>query len=119
LAFPALAQAQQLQDRAGRVGFDWDDIRGVWDKLYEEVQELHDAKNETEIQDEVGDLLFAAVNLARWLKVDAESALRGTNQKFKRRFAHVEKRAREAGRQLMDMKLPEMDLFWDEAKKLE
>ncbi len=119
LAFPALAQAQQLQDRAGRVGFDWDDIRGVWDKVYEEVQELHAAKDEAETQDEVGDLLFAAVNLARWLKVDAESALRGTNQKFRRRFAHVEKRARETGQQLMDMKLPEMDLFWDEAKKLE
>jgi tetrapyrrole methylase family protein/MazG family protein len=119
LAFPALAQAQQLQDRAGRVGFDWDDIRGVWDKLYEEVQELHEAIDETQTQDEVGDLLFAAVNLARWLKVDAESALRGTNIKFRRRFSHVEKRARESGRQLMDMKLPEMDLFWDEAKKME
>ncbi len=119
LAFPALAQAQQLQDRAGRVGFDWEDIRGVWDKVYEEVQELHSARNETEVLDEVGDLLFAAVNLARWLKVDAESALRNTNMKFKRRFAHVEKRAREAGRQLMDMKLSEMDYFWDEAKGLE
>ena len=119
LAFPALAQAQQIQDRASRVGFDWDDIQGVWDKVYEEVQELHAAKNEAEIQDEVGDLLFAAVNLARWLKVDAESALRGTTLKFRRRFAHVEKRARESGRQLMDMKLPEMDLFWDEAKRLE
>lgn len=119
LAFPALAQAQQIQDRAGRVGFDWDEIQGVWDKLYEEVQELRSAKGETEIQDEVGDLLFAAVNLARWLNVDAESALRGTNLKFRRRFAHVEKRARESGRQLMDMKLPEMDLFWDEAKRVE
>ena len=63
--------------------------------------------------------MFAAVNLARWLKVDAESALRGANLKFRRRFSYVEKRARETGRQLMDMKLSEMDEFWDEAKKLE
>jgi tetrapyrrole methylase family protein/MazG family protein len=117
--FPALGQAQQIQDRAARVGFDWEDIQGVWDKLNEEIGEVRAASTPEELEGEVGDLLFAAVNLARWLKVDAESALRGTNLKFRRRFSHVEKRARETGQQLPDMKLPEMDLFWDEAKKLE
>jgi len=117
--FPALGQAQQIQDRAARVGFDWDNIQGVWEKLHEEVGEVQAASSEAERIDEVGDLLFAAVNLARWLKVDAESALRGTNLKFRRRFSHVEKRARETGRQLLDMKLAEMDVFWDEAKSLE
>ena len=117
--FPALGQAQQIQDRAAHVGFDWDDIKGVWDKLHEEVEEVQAAATEAERMDEIGDLLFAAVNLARWLKVDAESALRGANLKFRRRFSYIEKRARETGRQLMDMKLSEMDEFWDEAKKLE
>ena len=117
--FPALGQAQQIQDRAARVGFDWDTIQGVWDKLSEEISEVRTATTQAELEGEVGDLLFAAVNLARWLKVDAESALRATNLKFRRRFSHVEKRARETGQQLPDMKLPEMDLFWDEAKKLE
>ena len=117
--FPALGQAQQIQDRAARVGFDWDDISGVWEKLHEEVGEVQAASNEAEQMEEIGDLLFAAVNLARWMKVDAESALRATNLKFRRRFSHVEKRARETGRQLADMKLAEMDVFWDEAKKLE
>jgi tetrapyrrole methylase family protein / MazG family protein len=117
--YPALGQAQQIQDRAARVGFDWDNIQGVWDKVHEEIAEVREASSDAERVDEVGDLLFAAVNLARWLKVDAESALRGTNLKFRRRFSHVEKRARESGRQLMDMNLPEMDVFWDEAKKLE
>ena len=116
---PALGQAQQIQDRAARVGFDWDDISGVWEKLHEEVGEVQAASNEAEQMEEIGDLLFAAVNLARWMKVDAESALRATNLKFRRRFSHVEKRARETGRQLADMKLAEMDVFWDEAKKLE
>lgn len=117
--FPALGQAQQIQDRAARVGFDWDEIQGVWDKLREEVEEVQAATTGAERMDEIGDLLFAAVNLARWLKVDAESALRGANLKFRRRFSYVEKRARETGRQLMDMKLAEMDVFWEEAKKLE
>lgn len=117
--FPALGQAQQIQDRAARVGFDWDDIQGVWQKVHEEVAEVQAAANDAERTDEIGDLLFAAVNLARWLKVDAESALRGTNLKFRHRFSHVEQRARETGRQLADMKLAEMDVFWDEAKSLE
>jgi tetrapyrrole methylase family protein/MazG family protein len=117
--FPALGQAQQIQDRAARVGFDWDDIQGVWEKVHEEVGEVQAAANDAERMDEIGDLLFAVVNLARWLKVDAESALRGANLKFRRRFSYVEKRARESGRQLADMKLAEMDVFWDEAKRLE
>jgi tetrapyrrole methylase family protein/MazG family protein len=117
--FPSLAQAHEIQDRAARVGFDWDDIHFVWEKLHEEMGEVQAAATPEERQDEVGDLLFAAVNLARWLKVDSESALRSTNAKFRRRFSYIEKRARETGRVLSDMKLTEMDVYWNEAKSLE
>lgn len=116
---PALAQAWEIQDRAARVGFDWDNIDGVWEKLHEEVEEVRTAATLEQQQEEIGDLLFAAVNLARWMKVDGESALRATNAKFRRRFAYIEKRARELGKPLSGMTLQEMDVFWDEAKKLE
>jgi tetrapyrrole methylase family protein/MazG family protein len=118
-SLPALAQAWEIQDRAARVGFDWDQIEGVWQKVHEELEEVRAATTAGEQQEEIGDLLFAVINLARWMKVDGESALRATNVKFRRRFAHVEQRAREAGKALGEMKLAEMDVFWDEAKKLE
>jgi tetrapyrrole methylase family protein / MazG family protein len=116
-ALPALAQAQAVQARAARVGFDWQEIGPVAEKVLEEFHEVQTAENETERFGEVGDLLFAVVNLARWLNVDAESALRDTNARFRLRFKHIEKRAREAGRSLPDMTLAEMDVFWEEAKK--
>jgi tetrapyrrole methylase family protein/MazG family protein len=117
---PGLAQSQELQDRAARVGFDWDHIQSVWEKVDEEMREIRAAEgNEEKLAEEVGDLLFAAVNLARWLKVDAESALRGTNQKFRRRFAYIERKARQQGRALAGMSLAEMDALWNEAKLLE
>jgi tetrapyrrole methylase family protein / MazG family protein len=119
LIFPSLAQAQEYQERAGRVGFDWSDVKPVIAKVEEELQEVLSATNLEEQTAELGDLLFAAVNLARWYKVDAESALRGTNQRFRKRFSHIEKRAHESGRSLSDMTLAEMDVFWDEAKSLE
>jgi tetrapyrrole methylase family protein / MazG family protein len=119
LVFPSLAQAQEYQERAGRVGFDWSEVKPVIAKVEEELQEVLSAKNLEEQTAELGDLLFAAVNLARWYKVDAESALRETNQRFRRRFSHIEKRARESGRNMSDMTLAEMDVFWDEAKSLE
>ena len=119
LSLPALSQAQEYQDRAARVGFDWPEIDGVLDKVREEIEEIKRAETDFELADEIGDLFFVLVNLARWKKVDAESALRGTNMKFKRRFGYVEQGAKKQGRSLSDMKLEEMDALWDEAKKRE
>jgi tetrapyrrole methylase family protein/MazG family protein len=116
-ALPALTQALEYQDRAARVGFDWPEVEGVLDKVREEIEEIKQAQNIDEVTAELGDLFFVLVNLARWRKVDAESALRGTNMKFKKRFAYVEQGAKKQGRNLSDMTLGEMDAFWDEAKK--
>lgn len=117
-ALPALSQAQEYQERAARVGFDWPEIEGVLDKIREEIEEIKTAENPEQVKGELGDLFFVLVNLARWREVDAESALREANLKFKRRFAHVEKGAREMGRNLSDMTLEEMDSFWNKAKRL-
>ena len=117
-ALPSLTQAQEYQDRAARVGFDWPSVDGVLDKIREEIEEIKAAKDLDEVTSELGDLFFVLVNLARWQKVDAESALRGTNLKFKKRFGYVERSAKKLGRNLSDMTLEEMDLFWNEAKKL-
>ncbi len=116
-ALPALTQAQEYQDRAARVGFDWPEIEGVLDKIHEEIEEIKQAQNLDEVTAELGDLFFVLVNLARWRKVDAESALRGANLKFKKRFAYVEQGAKKQGRNLSDMTLEEMDALWIEAKK--
>ncbi len=116
LALPALAQAQEYQDRANRVGFDWKEIRGVLDKVAEEIQEVREVTDEEELKAELGDLFFALVNLARWKKVDAESALRGANMRFRNRFGYVEKKARQDGRILSEMSLDEMEVLWQEAK---
>jgi tetrapyrrole methylase family protein/MazG family protein len=118
---PALVQAQQLTQRAARVGFDWENPSQVIEKIDEELQELKesiDAKDQKAIADEMGDLLFAAVNLARSLAVDAEQALRGINHKFVRRFHCIEEAARAAGRSLEEMSLSEMDALWEKAKKV-
>lgn len=117
MALPALSQAQEYQDRAARVGFDWPEIEGVLDKIKEEIEEIKTAETDFELASEIGDLFFAIVNLARWKKVDAESALRGTNMKFKKRFAYVEQGAKKQGRNLSDLTLEEMDALWNEAKK--
>lgn len=117
-ALPALTQAQEYQDRAARVGFDWPEIEGVLDKIREEIEEIKQAENPEHVTGELGDLFFVLVNLARWRKVDAESALREANIKFKMRFAYVEKGAKGKGRNLSDMSLDEMDALWNEAKKL-
>lgn len=119
VSYPALAQAQSIQDRAARVGFDWKEIGPVMDKVREEYEEVQSAPNEQERAKELGDLLFAVVNLVRWYKVDAESALRETNIKFRRRFAHIEKRSRQTGKPMQEMTLDEMDAYWDEAKREE
>jgi tetrapyrrole methylase family protein / MazG family protein len=114
---PALSQAQEYQDRAARVGFDWPEIEGVLEKVGEEIQEVKEADGTPELESELGDLLFALVNLARWKDVDAESALRGTNQRFRRRFGYVEQGAKEQGRNLSDLSLEQMESLWQEAKK--
>ncbi|MBI1856617.1 MAG: nucleoside triphosphate pyrophosphohydrolase, partial [Chloroflexi bacterium] len=119
IALPALSQAQEYQDRAARVGFDWPEIDGVLVKVREEIEEIKRAETDFELASEIGDLFFVLVNLARWKKVDAESALRGTNMKFKKRFRYVETGAQKQGRNLSDMKLEEMESLWQEAKKFE
>ena len=115
-ALPALSQAQEYQDRAARVGFDWPEIQGVLDKIKEEIDEIKTAESDFELASEIGDLFFALVNLARWKHVDGESALRGTNLKFKQRFAYVEQGAKKQGRNLSELNLEEMDALWIEAK---
>ncbi|GAB4506425.1 MAG: nucleoside triphosphate pyrophosphohydrolase [Anaerolineales bacterium] len=113
---PALSQAQDYQSRVARVGFDWPDIEGVRRKIAEELQELAEAQTDEEREGEMGDLLFAVVNLARWLHVDAESALRRANARFARRFAAMERRCAETGRTLADLTPEEQDALWEAAK---
>jgi len=116
IAIPALEQAQEYQDRAARVGFDWPEIDGVLEKVKEEIDEIKNAETDFELASEIGDLFFALVNLARWKHVDAESALRGTNMKFKKRFTYVEQGAKRLKRNLSELSLEEMDVLWNEAK---
>ncbi|HWQ45380.1 MAG TPA: nucleoside triphosphate pyrophosphohydrolase [Longilinea sp.] len=116
-SLPALVLAQEYQERAARVGFDWDAIKPVWDKVAEEMEEVHTAEDEESRAKELGDLLFAVVNLIRWNKVEAESVLRAANQRFFKRFKYIEQKAKETGRNLTDMSLSDMDQWWDEAKK--
>jgi tetrapyrrole methylase family protein/MazG family protein len=117
LALPALAQAEKYQQRAARVGFDWPDVQGVLDKLEEELQEVHQAEGGEARAAEIGDLLFAVANLARWYKVEPESALREANARFRQRFAFIERAARAQGRAVSDLSLDEMEALWQQAKK--
>ena len=121
---PAVMEAFQMTTKVSRVDFDWPDVASVLEKLDEEVGELKeavasDAPDHQEIAGEVGDLLFVAVNVARLLGVDPESALKASNRKFRRRFRHIENRLREQGRKPSDSDHIEMDTLWDEAKELE
>lgn len=117
LLFPSLNQAQEYQERAARVGFDWPEIDGVLDKLAEEVDEIRQAANEEELASEIGDLFFVLVNFARWQNVDAESALREANMRFKHRFGFIEQMARKQKRPLSGLTLDEMEYLWQEAKR--
>jgi MazG family protein len=121
---PAIMEAFQMTTKASRVGFDWPDPQGAQDKLDEEVRELREAASRqpadaSAVEEEIGDLLFVMVNLARLLSVDPESALKGANRKFRRRFRHIEDRLREGGRAPADSSLEEMDALWSEAKAAE
>ncbi len=114
---PALIQAQQYQTRTARVGFDWPDIDGVKAKIVEEINEINLASNQSQLGDEIGDLLFSIVNLARWYDIDAESALRKSNARFKNRFEYIERRIQETNQQMGRLSQKEMDVYWEEAKR--
>ncbi len=119
-ALPALKRAQKLGKRAARVGFDWPDRRGVHLKIHEELDELEQAvgtRDAGNIEEEVGDLLFAVVNLARHLDIDPEKALSGANVKFERRFREMEGVTAESGRDIKDLSLSAMERYWHQAKK--
>lgn len=117
---PALVEAQQIASRAAGAGFDWENFEQVLDKLREELAELEAARAHPEaegVEGEIGDLLFVVVNLARFLKVDPEQALRKTNAKFRRRFAHVEQGVEASGKTLREAGMEEMENLWQEAKR--
>jgi len=114
---PALARSQKIQDRVSKIGFDWPNIAGVYGKLAEEIGEVQEAHTHAERQDELGDLLFVAVNLARWLDVDAESALREATLKFSRRFRKVEQLASERDIEISALDLAGIDVLWNEVKQ--
>ena len=117
---PALVEAQQIASRAAGAGFDWDNVEQVIDKLHEELNEFHLARrgvSRAELEDELGDMLFVLVNIARFVKVDPEQALRKTNAKFRERFGHVERRLAERGRKVTESTIDEMEELWQEAKK--
>lgn len=116
---PALMLAQKAQDKAHRVGFDWPDIEGPRQKLREEVAELEAARTKAEAEDELGDVLFAATNLARFYELDAEQALRHTVKKFIARFRYIEDSIDAAGVDWSECDLARLDALWDEAKRLE
>lgn len=122
-SLPAMIKAYRIQDKVKGVGFDWEKPEQVWEKVLEEMEEL---KNEADtgasqkkLEEEYGDLLFALINYARFIKVNPENALERTNKKFVKRFEHLEKQAKKLGKDLKLMNLEEMDVFWNEAKKME
>jgi MazG family protein len=121
-SLPALAEADKIGQKVGKKGFEWPDVSGVVQKLQEEAAELAEAQaasDQAHIEHEIGDLLFNLVNLARYLGVDPEQALRKTNARFRRRFAHIEDRVRSAGSNLEETSLERMEELWQEAKRAE
>lgn len=126
ISLPALVKASRIQEKARGVGFDWEEKSQVWAKVEEEMQEFKEEFNvedETTIdrekaESEFGDLLFSLINYARFININPEDALEKTNRKFIKRFQYLEDKARENGQQLQEMTLAEMDVFWNEAKKL-
>jgi len=120
-SLPALVKANRIQDKVAGVGFDWEEPQQVFEKLQEELEELqHEVteNNTSKIEAEFGDVLFSMINYARFLKVDPENALERTNKKFIKRFQYLEAKAKEIGKSINDMTLNEMDVYWEEAKKL-
>jgi len=119
-SMPALVEGQQVASRAAAVGFDWENPDQVIEKLHEELAEFDQARrnaSQPELEDELGDMLFVLVNLARFVKVDPEQALRKTNAKFRSRFGYIERKLAEQGKRLEDSNIAEMESLWQEAKK--
>jgi len=119
-SLPALVEAQQIASRAAQTGFDWENASQVIDKLHEELREFQEARaagEQDHLEDELGDMLFVLVNLARFVKVDPEQALRKTNAKFRRRFGYVEHKLAERGKTTRESSIDEMEALWQEAKK--
>ena len=118
---PALQRAHRIQEKVSKVGFDWERKEDVWKKVVEEIEEMHHSELEgthDELEGEIGDVIFALVNYARFLRVNPENALRKTNKKFINRFGYVEKRITDSGRQLSESELEEMDKYWEESKNI-
>ena len=120
-SLPALVKASRIQDKVAGVGFDWEKPEQVWEKVEEELDEFKDEVkkgDEEAMEDEFGDVLFSLVNYARFLNINPENALERTNKKFIKRFQYLEEKAKILNKDLKDMTLSEMDVFWEEAKKL-
>jgi XTP/dITP diphosphohydrolase len=120
-SLPALVKASRIQDKVKGVGFDWEEPEQVWEKVQEELQEFREEiemGNHEKMEAEFGDVLFSMINYARFLKINPEDALERTNKKFIKRFQYLESKAAELGKSLSNMTLAEMDVFWEEAKKM-
>ena len=120
-SLPALVKANRIQDKVAGVGFDWEQPEQVWEKVEEELSEFKEEVqkgNKDAMESEFGDVLFSMVNYARFLKINPENALERTNKKFSKRFVYLEEKAKSLNKELKDMTLTEMDIFWEEAKKL-
>ena len=120
-SLPALVKASRIQEKVKGVGFDWEESHQVWDKVQEELNELQvevKSGNQDKMEAEFGDVLFSMINYARFLKINPEDALERTNKKFMKRFMYLESKAVELGKDLSEMSLAEMDVFWEEAKRL-
>jgi XTP/dITP diphosphohydrolase len=120
-SLPALVKASRIQDKVKGVGFDWEEPEQVWEKVQEELQEFRDEieiGDQEKMEAEFGDVLFSMINYARFLNINPEDALERTNKKFIKRFQYLESKTDELGKSLSDMSLAEMDVFWNEAKKM-
>jgi len=118
-SLPALVKASRIQEKVAGVGFDWEESQQVWGKVEEELQEFQDEvkyNNQDEMEAEFGDVLFSLINYAKHLNINAENALERTNKKFINRFQYLEQKSKELGKELSDMTLKEMDVYWNEAK---
>jgi XTP/dITP diphosphohydrolase len=128
---PALQRAHRLQEKASKVGFDWEKKEDVWKKVIEEIEEMHEVEDKRQkakdkegdelhkkLEDEIGDVFFALVNYSRFLNINPENALRRTNQKFIKRFGYIEEKINSLGKKLRESNLQEMDMYWEESKKV-
>jgi len=122
-SLPAMVKAYRMQEKVRGVGFDWEKPEQVWEKVQEELNEFHHevsvSGDKKKMEAEFGDVLFSMINYARFLDINPEDALERTNKKFKKRFQYLEKQTKEAGKNLHEMSLTEMDVYWEEAKKLD